>query len=229
MPKQRVLIVEDDEPLARVLSLSLGKRGYDASITNTGDEALRTTFSQQPDIVIMDVMLPQMDGWETCRRLKSATDIPVLMVSCRTAEADVLTGFQAGADDYMRKPFTLGELTARVQALLRRRKVGGSRTPSTVLYVQDLMLELTTHRVQQAGEPVHLTPTEFALLACLMRRAGRVVCHQELLSEVWGKRCIEEKQYLMYYVRFLRRKLGDDADRPRYIQTVRGKGYRLIT
>lgn len=227
--KQHVLIVEDDDSLARVLSLSLGKIGCESSIAGTGHEALKLAYRHRPDLVIMDVMLPQLDGWETCRRLKSAADVPVLMMSCRTSESDVLTGFQAGADDYVRKPFTLGEMTARVQALLRRSRADAAASAPLVFHAQDLTVDLALHRATQASKELDLTPTEFHLLSYLIQHAGRVVPHRELLTEIWGPSCAGEKPYLMYYVRFLRRKLGDDASSPRYIQTVRSRGYRLRT
>lgn len=226
---RRVLIVEDDQSLAQVLSLSLRKNGYEPRIAADGSEALRLAFQSHPDLVIMDVMLPKMDGWETCRRLKTAANVPVLMVTCRTSEADVVRSFSAGADDYMRKPFTLGEMNARVSALLRRAAPEAPGAGNSVLRVQDITLDLTAHRVMHAGRTVDLTPTEFRLLARFMQSPGRLLTHRELLHDVWGREYTDEKAYLMYYVRFLRRKLHDSATNPRYIVTVRGRGYRLAS
>ncbi|NLD73233.1 MAG: response regulator transcription factor [Chloroflexi bacterium] len=225
---KRILIVDDDASLANVLSLSFRKNGYEPHVAYDGSSALRAAFQSQPDVVIMDVMLPKMDGWETCRRLKSASDVPILMVTCRTDEADVLKSFQAGADDYMRKPFSLGEMNARVQALLRRADLG-HRPGSSTLQVRDLTLDVARHRLSRGGREVDLTPTEFRLLCYLMQNAGRVLTHDELLTHVWGSEYRGEKSYLMYYIRFLRKKLEDDSANPRYISTIRGRGYRLIS
>ena len=226
---KRILIVDDDTSLANVLSLAFRKNGYEPFIAADGQAALRSAFQNQPDVVIMDVMLPQMDGWEACRRLKTVTDVPVLMLTCRTEEADVLKSFRAGADDYMRKPFSLGEMNARVQALLRRTDMRRRDARASVLRVRDLVLDVSAHRLTQGDRVVDLTPTEFRLLCYLMQNAGRVLTHDELLTHVWGPEYRGEKSYLMYYVRFLRRKLNDDTADPAYITTVRGRGYRFVS
>jgi len=227
MSKQ-VLIVDDDESLAQVLRLSFRKSGLESDIATDGADALRLAFQNRPDLVVMDVMLPRIDGWEACRRLKSVADVPVLVMSCRTTEADVLSSFRAGADDYVAKPFSLGEMNARVHALLRRPRPTRSAPRSNRVQVGDLVMDTLMHCITQGGTPLALTPTEFRLLAYLMHHPGRLLTHQELLSHVWGAEYAGEKPYLMYYIRFLRRKLGDDATAPRYIATVRGLGYRLI-
>jgi two-component system KDP operon response regulator KdpE len=226
---KRILIVDDDASLANVLSLAFRKNGYEPFVAVDGHAALRSAYQNHPDVVIMDVMLPQMDGWEACRRLKTVTDVPVLMVTCRTEEADVLKSFRAGADDYMRKPFSLGEMNARVQALLRRSDMARREPRSTVLRIRDLVLDVAAHRLTQGDRAVDLTPTEFRLLCYMMQNAGRVLPHDELLAHVWGPEYRGEKSYLMYYVRFLRKKLRDDTSDPRYIITIRGRGYRFVS
>ena len=226
---KQVLIVDDDVSLAHVLQLSFQKSGLRSDIATDGPDALRLAFETRPDLVVLDVMLPHLDGWETCRRIKSVADIPILVMSCRRTEADILKSFRAGADDHIAKPFGLGEMNARVRALLRRTRdhhPTGSNTGR--IRVKDLVLDASSHSIARDGQDLSLTPTEFRLLAHLMRNAGRLLTHEELLTHVWGNEYAAEKPYLMYYVRFLRRKLGDDASSPRYIATVRGRGYRLL-
>lgn len=229
MAKQ-VLIVDDDQSLANVLSLSLRRSGYEARIANDGQSALRMAQQYRPDVVILDAMLPAMDGWETCRRLKSRADIPVLMITCRSEEDDVLRSFRAGADDHMRKPFGLSEMKARVKALLRRSHPNEAPavTQGITLQVNDLTLDMVRCRVSRDDETVNLSPTEFRLLSFLMQNAGRAVSHDELLYHTWGPNHLEERPYLVYYIAFLRRRLGDHADEPKYIDTVRGVGYRFL-
>ncbi|MHB0856414.1 MAG: response regulator transcription factor [Anaerolineae bacterium] len=224
---KNVLIVEDDAALAALIALSLRKQGLEATTASRGGDALRLAYRQHPDLVILDVVVPQMDGLEVCSRLKQMSDVPVLMLSARSTESDVIRGFEVGADDYMRKPFSLGELNARVKALLRYGSSGDGKTKPGHLEHKDLGLALDLARRQASlrGNPLHLSPTEFRLLAYLMENAGRVVSHRELLNQVWGPEYAREAGCLRLYVRYLRRKLGDDSAHPRYIANVRGVGY----
>ena len=225
----RVLIIEDDEPLARAVGLSLRKEGYEVILARNGAEGLRCAYEQHPDLVILDIMLPGLDGWTICQRLREMVSIPVLMLTARVTEADVLKGFEAGADDYLRKPFSLAELNARVRALLKRSDSAGSPSSSGpgVLRNGELELDLSSRRVSLRGQPLEVTPTEFRLLSYFMQNPGKLLTHDELLTEVWGREFADEHQYLRLYIRYLRQKLGDDAENPTYIANVRGQGYRF--
>jgi DNA-binding response OmpR family regulator len=225
--KERVLIIEDDQPLAKVIGIDLEREGYEVLVAGNGTDGLKAAYENHPGIVILDIMMPRLDGWEVCRRLKDMAATPVLMLTARVAEADVLKGFEAGADDYLRKPFSLAELNARVKALSRSAMMVKRQTNPSVLRAGDLELDLPNHRTTLKGEAIALTPTEFRLLAYMMQNQGRLLTHEDLLTQVWGSEFAGEHQYLRLYVRYLRRKLRDDAGSPLYISSVRGQGYRF--
>ncbi len=227
MPKQ-VLIVDDDLSLATVLSLSLRRGGYEPRIVGDGRTALELARQSPPDVVLLDVMLPNLDGWETCRRLKAELEVPVLVITCRTEESDAVRSFRAGADDYMRKPFGLGEMNARIKALLRRSGGAVHASAEVILRVGELTLDMARCRITRAGETLDFSPTEYRLLTLLMQRAGRIVTYEEILRHVWGAETQAARASVMLYVRYLRSKLGDSTDEPRYIATVRGVGYRFL-
>jgi DNA-binding response OmpR family regulator len=225
MRTSRVLTVEDDTALASVIRLSLRGLGFESLAASDGYEALRVACRDHPDLIILDVVMPRLDGLETCRRIKQMTDIPVLMVSALTSEKDVIRGFQAGADDYMRKPFSLAELNARVRALLRARQRSSGPGRPGVLRNQNLELDLARRRAVLDGRVLDLTSTEYRLLSCLMQRAGSAVSTEEILSTVWGDDLRSQTGYLKVYICYLRKKLGDDRRNPTFIHTVRGVGY----
>ncbi|NLD73234.1 MAG: response regulator transcription factor [Chloroflexi bacterium] len=225
MQASRVLTVDDDAALASVITLSLRKQGVESITAVDGYDALRKACCEHPDLVILDVMMPRLDGLETCRRIKQMTGIPVLMLSALTNEQDVIRGFEAGADDYLRKPFSLAELNARVRALLRSRSREPVRAQAGLLRNHDLELDLGRRRAVLGDRVLDLTPTEFRLLACLAQHAGTPVATQDLLAEVWGEGYRSQGGHLKVYICYLRRKLGDDPRRPTYIHTVRGVGY----
>lgn len=225
--KERILIIEDDEPLSKVIGLHLEKEGFEVLLARDGIDGLRAAYEHHPHLVILDILLPRLDGWEACRRLKEMANVPVLILTARVAEADVLKGFECGADDYVRKPFSLAELTARVKALLKPVRSAPTDPRTIVLRNRDLELDLARHRVTLRGKALELTPTEFRLLSCFMQNPGKVLSHSELLSQVWGADYAEEDQYLRLYIRYLRRKLNDNPENPSYIFNVRGKGYRF--
>lgn len=226
---QCILLIEDDTNLARLIEVSLRREGYRVLLAEDGVLGLETAEREHPDLVILDIMLPGLDGWEVCRRLKAASDIPVLMLTARVTEDDVLKGFSCGADDYLRKPFSLAELRARVASLLRRAgsAASGAGSEPKVLTNLDLVLDTTRHEVHKQGRPLGLTPKEYRLLAYFLRHPGRLLSYEELLTQVWGPEHKDQSVYLRVYVRYLRQKLGDDPSRPTYITNVRGEGYRF--
>lgn len=222
----KLLIIEDDQVLNRLLTEHLQNVGYDVLSANGGVEGLELMQNNGPDLVLLDIMMPGMDGWQTCQRLREVSDVPVLILTAKGAEEDVIKGFQLGADDYIKKPFNLQELELRVEAVLRRS--ANRRSDDTSDYDDGvLQIDLDRRLVVRRGDPVHLTPTEFRLLSYLVRHRDRVVPHSELLSEVWGPRYVDDTASLSVYVRYLREKLEDNPATPRYIATEWGVGYRF--
>lgn len=224
--EEKILIIDDSPDLLRIVQLCLEREKYQVFTARSGKEGLQRTYNVQPDLVILDVMMPGMDGWEVLSRLREMSDVPVMMLTAKGREVDIVRGLGLGADDYVTKPFGTAELIARVQALLRRNK-----TPPTgrVTSYQDdgLHIDLERHEVAVKGAPVDLTPTEFRLLAVLVQNAGKVVPHRALLTQVWGEEYANEVHYLKLYVRYLRQKIEEDPSDPRYILTEWGVGYRF--
>ncbi|HPF85694.1 MAG TPA: response regulator transcription factor [Aminivibrio sp.] len=227
MPGQRILIVEDEEAIVEVVSRTLRRHGYETASAANGDDALEKAFSLRPDLVILDLMLPKMDGWEVCRRLKAdrqTASVPVLMLTARREERDVVEGLEIGADDYMKKPFSLAELAARVKALLRR---AGSGEEGRVVEDGDLRIEVDGETALLRGVPLDLSPTEFRLVEALARRMGRIVPREELLSKIWSFYGGDTRTVDVHISR-LRKKL-DDGKRPALaVNSLRGRGYRLM-
>ncbi|MEA3338255.1 MAG: response regulator transcription factor [Chloroflexota bacterium] len=225
---KRILLIEDDVSLNRLTALQLRHEGYEVITAFGGHEGLNMALEQSPDLVILDVMMPVMTGWEVCRHLRSVSDVPVIMLTARGTQEDVIQGLELGADDYIRKPFDRRELLLRVQALLRRSPE--ERRQRAVLYDDGTLSIDEKHRVvTRAGKPVHLAPTEFRLLTSLVRRADQVVPHVELLTDVWGPEYAEDTAILPVYIRYVRKKIEDEPERPRYIVTEWGIGYRFIS
>lgn len=225
MTAHKILVVEDDPKTLKLLLRNLGTGGYVTSAATTGEQALTLAAAEQPDLVILDVMLPDMDGFEVCRRLREFSNTPVLMLTARAREVDKLTGFRAGADDYITKPFSVRELLARVGAVLRRIKDAAYAPP--VVRVGRLTLDLPGRQASVNGDPLALTPTEFRLLGHLAANQGKVVTHEELLRKVWGPEYVDSIDYLRVYVWHLRRKLDGAADGGKLIRTVPGVGYMI--
>jgi two-component system KDP operon response regulator KdpE len=221
-----VLVVEDDAPLRRALRTSLRARDLDVHESASGEEALVVAADRRPDIVLLDLGLPGIDGIETLTRLRAFTDVPVIVLTARERAADKVAALDAGADDYVTKPFDTDELLARVRAALRR--TPQADTGPTVVHCGGLEIDLLQRRVRVGGAPVHLTRTELALLEVLVRNPGKLLAHDYLLRQVWGQGYGSQSNYLRVYVRQLRRKLGDDAASPRLILTEPGIGYRWI-
>ena len=222
-----VLIVDDEQPIRRFLRASLDAEGYRIAEAADGEEALRLAASQPPDLVILDLGLPTIDGQQVLRRLREWLSAPILVLSARDQERQKVEALDAGADDYLTKPFGVGELLARMRAALRH--AHGSGAESSTLTIGDVSVDLSARVVRRGGERVALTPLEYKLLVALMRHAGKVLTHRFLLREVWGPHASQETHYLRVFMTGLRRKLGDDPARSRYIQTEQGVGYRFAS
>jgi two-component system KDP operon response regulator KdpE len=220
----RVLVVDDEPQILRALGASLRGAGYDVETAATAEEALVAAALRLPDAVILDLVLPDRRGTEVCAELRGWTDVPVILLSAVGDEAEKIAALDAGADDYVTKPFGVDELLARLRAAMRR------AAPQTepVLEIGELRLDLDKRLVTMAGERVALTPHEFGMLRLLARNEGKLLTHRAILREVWGPAYEVESHYLHVYVSQLRRKLEPDPTRPRYLLTVAGAGYRLV-
>jgi two-component system, OmpR family, KDP operon response regulator KdpE len=227
MPEHRRILVVDDEPqITRVLRTSLSSQGYDIRVANDGETALEIMKDWTPDLVITDLSMPNMDGLQLCRRLRPSTRIPIIVLSVRGEERTKVQALDAGADDYVTKPFGIEELLARVRANLRRTPVSESEQASAI-DVGDFHIDLAAHKVTVRRKEVHLTPKEFDLLTYLARHAGKVVTHRALLSAIWGGQSTEQVEYLRVFVGQLRKKLETESSSPRYIVTEPWVGYRF--
>ncbi|MGH2347959.1 MAG: response regulator, partial [bacterium] len=218
----RILVVDDEPQIRGALRRTLEAHGYEVRTAATGEEAL-ATLRWRPDVVLLDLMLPDIDGLDVSRRLRAQSAVPILVLSARGEEHMKVRALDEGADDYITKPFGTDELLARIRTALRH--TGGQALP--VVEIGDLTVDLNRRAIVRAGQPVHLTPTEYEVLKFLLRHAGKVVTHRMLLQNVWGPEHVEETQYLHVFMRQLRRKLEADPSRPQYILTEPGVGYRL--
>lgn len=223
----RILIVDDDLTLIELLSQCLEKTGYKVLSATNGIDGLQMVYKNKVDLIILDVMMPRMDGWETCSRIREISDVPIIMLTAKDEEADALKGFQCGVDDYVTKPFSFAELTARVKAILQRARKAPPDKQRRVYVFDELVVDADNSQVTVRGKPVSLTPTEFQLLLNLAENAGRILSHEQLLSQVWGPEYVGETGYVKRYVWYLRQKIEDDPSNPQYILTERGFGYRL--
>ena len=226
----KVLIVEDDATLRETLRYNFEREGYRVASAADGLQALELAGSERPDAVILDVMLPGLDGFEVCRALRRESTVPILMLTAKDEEVDKVVGLELGADDYLTKPFSLRELLARVKAMLRRVRMlepGGDRSGDRLLQADDLRVNLDEHRVHRAGRELQLKPKEFDLLVFLMQRPGRVFTRDQLLSQVWGYDYAGDGRTVDVHVRWLREKVEAEPSRPVLIETVRGVGYRF--
>ncbi len=224
-PSFRVLIVDDEPQIRRFLRTSLSAHQYAVIEATNGQEAILATTDERPDIVILDLGLPDMDGLHVIRRVREWSKVPIIVLSVRGREADKIAALDAGADDYVTKPFGMGELMARMRAALRGRL--SEQVEEPVFRTGGLVVDLACRRVCVDGREVRLTPNEYELLRVLVTHAGKVVTHQHLLREVWGPADVDETHYVRVYVGQLRRKIEAESSRPRYILTEPGVGYRL--
>jgi two-component system KDP operon response regulator KdpE len=222
----RVLVVDDEPQIRRAMRTSLAAHGYDVETVGTGGEAIVAVAERAPDLVLLDLGLPDIDGTEVIRRVRSFADVPIIVLSVRDRQADKVAALDAGADDYVTKPFGVEEVLARLRAALRRSHSGEPGPP--VLSFGEIVVDLGRRLVTLGGEPVHLTKIEYGLLEVFVTNPGKLLTHPVLLRRVWGPGYAEESHYLRVYVRSLRRKLGDRAAAPRLILTEPGVGYRWI-
>ena len=223
--KQRILVVDDEPQLTRVLRRSLMAKGYDVRVAGDGEFALQTFHDWPPDLVITDLAMPNISGLELCRRLRATSDVPIIVLSVRGEDQTKVQALDAGADDYVTKPFGMDELSARIRAALRRQPATDSR--SQMLEVGDFRIDLEAHTITQSGKEIHLTPKEFDLMVHLVRNAGKVLTHRALLGAVWGGDYTEQNEYLRVFIGQLRKKIEPDPSEPRYILTEPWIGYRF--
>ncbi len=228
MAGERVLAVDDEPRYLEIIRFNLESAGYEVVSAASGEEALDLGAAEEPDLIVLDVMRPGLDGFEVCRRVRERSSRPIIMLTAKGAEEDKVRGLRLGADDYVTKPFSAQELLARVEAVLRRARVpeGGERQPATVA-LGDLRIDRQAKQVTLAGREVRLSPTEYRLLVCLADRPGVVLSRDELLTQVWGKAYKGEDEILRVTLWRLRQKLADDPSAPRYIVTRPGLGYML--
>src|SRR5512132_2961866 len=224
MEQPHILIVEDEEGIARPLSSHLVREGFDPSIAATIEEARRSVLADPPDLVLLDVMLPDGDGRDLCRELRSISAVPIVMLTARGEDVDKIVGLELGADDYVVKPFSAGELVARIRAILRR---GRSREKEAVIEVGDLRLDRAARTVTRSGRESTLAGREFDLLALLMANSGSVARRERIMDEVWDEHWFGSTKTLDVHIAWLRKKLEDDPSHPRYITTIRGVGFRF--
>jgi len=222
----KILVVDDDPTLLRFLIDFLKEEHYEPLSASNGTEALRIAYRDHPDLVVLDVLLRGLDGWEVTARLRELSEVPIILLTAKSAEADKLRGFRLGVDDYMTKPFSFAELTARIQAVLNRARPSAADTGSRFT-IHDLEVDLNRREVRRGGESIALTPTEFRLLEVLVHHQGQAVAEADLVREVWGQYRQENTTTVRRYIWLLRKKIEESPENPRYILTVRGYGYRL--
>ncbi len=226
--KTLILVIEDDSQIRRFLRATLAAEGYQFHEAVTAGEGVAQAAARQPDLILLDLGLPDRDGLEVIRRVREWSQTPIVVVSARGQEKDKIAALDLGADDYVAKPFAVGELLARIRAALRRSAAIGQDGAGAVFHFGRVEADLDKRIVKVDGQEVHLTPNEYKLLLVLIKHAGKVLTQRQLLNEVWGPNHIEQAQYLRVYVAQLRRKLERDPARPKHLQTEPGVGYRLV-
>ncbi len=229
MPNNKILVVEDDRNLLDTLKYNLHKEGYDVAAAVDGAEALDIARSEKPDLIILDIMLPKLSGFEVCRILRKEMTIPILMLTAKAEEVDKVVGLEIGADDYMTKPFSLRELLARVRAMLRRAKMAEIQpgVEVTLFKAGDIEVDVARHRASKGKAILELTPKEFDLLAFLIKNKGFVFSRDQLLEKVWGYDYAGDTRTVDVHMRWLRQKIETDPGNPECLITVRGAGYKL--
>ncbi|MBF0477084.1 MAG: response regulator [Deltaproteobacteria bacterium] len=227
-PELTVLVIEDEAPIRAFLRAFLQSQNYKLIEATTGGEGISLAASHNPDVILLDLGLPDIDGLEVIKRVREWTNTPIIIISARGKEQDKIDGLDAGADDYLIKPFSVGELAARMRVALRHALNVGSKKDESAFQTGEVRVDLAGRQVWVAEEEVHLTPIEFKLLLVMIKHAGKVVTHRQLLKEVWGQAGSDQSHYLRIYVHQLRHKLEPDPARPTYLRTEPGVGYRLI-
>lgn len=226
--RMKVVVIDDEVQMRRFLKASFDPADTDLHEAENGQDGIRLVARVNPDVVLLDLGLPDLDGIEVARQLREWTEVPIIMLSARGREKDKIEALDAGADDYLTKPFGVGELQARIRVTLRHAKKNKGADPDPVFDVGDLKVDLVMRRVTVRGQEIHLTPIEFKLLSLLVRHSGMVLTHRQLLIEVWGPAYADETHYLRVYMGQLRHKVEVDPARPKHITTEPGVGYRLI-
>lgn len=225
-----ILLIDDDPMITGPIARALREASYQTSVANNGRSGLSLALDEHPDLVVLDVMMPEMDGWEVCKALRVRSSVPILMLTALGEEVDRILGLELGADDYLTKPFSTRELLARIRALLRRVQLDlASRSADTRIQIGAISLDLDARRVLKNGQELSLRYKEFELLSLLMGHSGEVVTRAELFDEVWGTDWLGDTRTLDVHIRWLREKIEPDPGQPRYIQTIRSVGYRFAT
>ncbi len=229
MANNKVLVVEDDANLLETLKYNLRKEGYDVATASDGEQAIEVARREKPDLIVLDIMLPKLNGFEVCRILRQEMTVPILMLTAKADETDKVVGLEIGADDYMTKPFSMREFLARIRAMLRRAKMieAPSVAGPTIVKIGDLEIDIARHRASLGGAALELSPKEFDLLAFLARNKGLVFSREHLLEKVWGYDFAGDTRTVDVHIRWLRKKIETDAGHPKYLVTVRGTGYKL--
>ncbi len=222
-----VLVVDDDLPLARALGINLRAHGYEVVLAHTGHQALDAVARRQPDLIVLDLGLPDIDGVTVLQGVRGWSPVPVVVLSARATSAEKVLALDAGADDYVTKPFAMNEFLARIRAAVRRAAPSVSDDGEQIIVTPDFTVDRAAHRVTRNGEAVRLTPTEWAMLEVLIKHTGKLVSGRTILTEVWGPAYAEETRYLRVYMAQLRRKLEPDTSAPKYLLTEPGVGYRF--
>jgi two-component system KDP operon response regulator KdpE len=225
-----LLLIDDDVTLCETVRFMLIKNGFNVEVAHNGISGLKKAYALKPDAVLLDIMLPDMDGWQVCRRLREMSDVPIVMLTALGSDENVVEGLNLGADDYIVKPVAVEELIARIRALMRRtsRSNPRERKHREPIFTYDhLVIDFDKYEVTVSGKKVKLSPTEFRLLSVLSRHQGRLLPHEYLLSEVWGPEYVSEEEYLRLYISYLRHKIETDPSKPRLIHNEWGVGYRF--
>jgi DNA-binding response OmpR family regulator len=224
-----VLIIDDDTRLTEPMQYQLEALGYTVAVAQDGYGGLRMTLSHTPDVIVLDIMLPGMDGWQVCQELRKFSQVPIIMLTALGAEVDRIRGLELGADDYVTKPFSLQELVAHIKSILRRVQWDQRQLPGSELSIGRVTLNLAARRAVKDGVELTLRYKEYELLSLLMQNAGKVLTREVLFNQIWGTDWLGDTRTLDVHIRWLRQKIEDDPSLPQYIQTVRNVGYRFVT